>query len=103
MNGNTLVGGGTVDTSGIAEPGVSWTEIGAANLSGDGHHYVLFQGNDGEIAIADLFGSSGSAFIYPRDDPGPSWKALGTGDFNGDGISDILLAEHATARRRSGK
>jgi hypothetical protein len=105
MSGTNIVGGGTIDTGGIGVgagggfQGLGFREVGAADFSGDGHPYLVWQRSDGAIAIMDMSGTNVISDGYFSDeDPGPAWKAVGTGDFNRDGISDILLQNTNTGQ-----
>ena len=87
MNGNTLIGGGTVS----ANPGPSWTEVGAGDFNGDGLSDILLQNTSGQVAVWDMNGAKIIGGGTVSANPGPSWQAIGTGDFNDDGHSDILF------------
>ena len=61
----------------------------SSDFNGDGKSDLLWQNDNGQVAIWELNGSTviGSAIL---GNPGPSWEVIATGDFNGDGKSDIL-------------
>ena len=89
--GDTAVVGGAVVTSGgvVANPGPTWHVEGAGDFYGDGNTAVLWQNDDGAVALWDLSGSTviGGAVVA---NPGPSWHIEGNADFYGDGHQDIL-------------
>ena len=87
MNGNNVVGGGTVSSN----PGPSWHAIGTGDFYDNGHSDILWQNANGQAAIWEMNGTSISGGGTITSNPGPSWKAVGTGDFNDDGHSDILF------------
>ena len=87
MNGNTLIGGGSVSPN----PGPGWKAIGAGDFNDDGHSDILWQNtSSGEATIWDMNDNSlvGGGPVSPN--PGPAWQTIGTGDFNKDSHSDIL-------------
>ena len=85
MNGNSVVGGGTVNPN----PGPAWKAVGTGDFNDDGHSDILWQNVNGQAAIWEMNGTSvGGGAVSPN--PGAAWKAVGTGDFNDDGHSDIL-------------
>ena len=69
MNGNTLIGGGTVS----ANPGPSWHAIG----TGGGGSDILLQSTSGQAAIWDMSGTSIIGGGAVSLNAGPSWKAIG--------------------------
>ena len=68
MNGNALVGGGSVSPN----PGTSWHAIG----TGAGGSDILFQNTSGQASIWDMNGNTliGGGPVSPS--PGPSWRAV---------------------------
>jgi hypothetical protein len=71
------------------ESGPSWHLKGSGDFNGDGFSDVLWQNDDGSVAIWEINGTTitGAAVV---GNPGPSWHAKGSGDLNGDGRADIL-------------
>jgi hypothetical protein len=70
MNGNTLIGGGTVS----ANPGLAWQAIGTA---GEGSSDILFQNTNGQSAIWDMNGTNVVGGGPISANAGPSWRAVG--------------------------
>ena len=60
----------------------------AGDFNGDGSADILWQNDDGDVAVWEMNGTAWSA--APLGNPGPRWHAKGAGDFNGDGNADIL-------------
>ena len=99
MNGNSLIGGGTVS----ANLGPDWQAIGTGDFNDDGHSDILFQNTtSGQVSIQEMNGTNVIGGGTISANPGLSWHAIGTGDFNGDGHSDILFKTR-TARPWSGR
>jgi serralysin len=73
----------------IGNPGASWHIKATGDFNGDGFADILWQNDDGSVAIWEMDGTSmiGGAIVA---NPGASWHAVGTGDFNHDGHADIL-------------
>jgi hypothetical protein len=61
----------------------------SGDFNGDGRSDILWQNNDGSVAIWEMNGTNviGSAVVVNQ---GPSWHVMGVGDYNNDGRSDIL-------------
>lgn len=74
-----------------------WHAIGTGDFDGDGFADILFQHDDGAVAIWEMDGSKATKSSIPVklygyvDLPGPGWHAVGTGDFFGRRVSDILF------------
>ena len=83
MNGTNIIA-----SASLGNPGPTWHAVGTGDFNGDGHSDILWQNDDGTVAIWELNGTSviGTAIV---GNPGPSWHVVGTGDYNGDGFSDI--------------
>jgi len=69
--------------------GIDWTIVGNGDFNGDGRADVLWQHDQGLIAIWNMngasVGNSGAVAASPANA-----SVAGTGDFDGDGRSDIL-------------
>ncbi|WP_428538646.1 beta strand repeat-containing protein [Rhodopila sp.] len=97
MNGSTITQGGTAVAGGAAiNPGPAWQIMGTGDFYGDHHSDILFQNQDGSVAIWDMNGTevthAGNASVNGNEvNPGPTWRIAGTGDFYGDGNTDILF------------
>jgi hypothetical protein len=72
-----------------ANPGPDWRITGTGDFYGDGHADILWQNDDGEVAIWKM---NGTAILQSGTvaNPGPAWHVAGTGDFNNDGKTDIV-------------
>jgi len=55
-----------------------------------GHSDILWQNDNGSLALWDMNGTTVSA-ISALPNPGPTWHVVGDNDFNGDGADDILF------------
>jgi FG-GAP-like repeat len=86
MNGTDVAGGGKVG----ANPGPSWSAIGAGDFYGNGLSDILWQNANGQAAIWETDGTTVIGGGNVGANPGPAWSAIGTGDFDADGHSDIL-------------
>ena len=76
MDGNTLIGGGTVSPN----PGPSWKQVGSGDFNGDGHADILFQNtSSGQVAIWEMNGTTIVGCGTVASNPGPSWHAIGAG------------------------
>ena len=71
MNGNTLIGGGTVSPN----PGPSWKAIGTGDFNDDGHSDILWQNANGQASIWEMNGNTliGGGPVSPN--PGPSLES----------------------------
>jgi WD40 repeat protein len=85
MSGTQFIGGG-----GVGNPGPSWHIKGTGDFYGDGRTDILWQNDDGTVAIWNLNGTQfvGGGLVA---DPGPAWHVKATGDFNNDAHTDIVL------------
>jgi hypothetical protein len=59
---------------------------------------ILFQNQDGQVAIWDMNGTEVVGGGAIGLDPGPGWQAIGAGDFSGAGQCDILLQDASTGQ-----
>jgi hypothetical protein len=83
MNGNHLIGGGTVNPN----PGLSWQAIGTGDFNSDGNSDILFQNKStGQVSVWEMNGNHLIGGGMVSANPGLSWHVIGT-----DGGSDILL------------
>jgi hypothetical protein len=51
---------------------------------------ILWQNDNGQVAIWLMNGTALSTSAFAGPNPGTSWHVKGAGDFDGDGKSDIL-------------
>jgi hypothetical protein len=85
MKGTTITQSGVV----AANPGPTWHIEGTGDFYGDGHTDILWQNDNGSVALWEMNGTTITQSGIVAANPGPSWHIAGTGDFNGDGKSDI--------------
>jgi len=77
----------------------SWHVKGMADVNGDGRADIMFQNDNGAVAIWEMGGADGTTvtamnlvnFGLGGIDPGPTWHVAGLRDMNGDGKADIVL------------
>jgi hypothetical protein len=88
MNGTNIVGDGLV----ASNPGPTWHIKGTGDFYGDGHTDILWQNDNGSVALWDMSGTNivGGGLVTAAN-PGPAWHIKGTGDFNNDGRTDIAF------------
>jgi serralysin len=76
-------------------PGPAWHAAATGDTDGDGRAGIVFQNDNGLIAIwenATAIGSNvGFQFQATLQNVGPAWDVEGMGDFNGDLRADILF------------
>ena len=58
---------------------------------GDGNTDIVWQNDDGSVALWEMSGTNIVGGGLVAIDPGPTWHIEGTGDFYGDGNTAILL------------
>ena len=70
-----------------------WRLVSAADFNGDSQQDLLFQHQNGNMAIWLMNGNNVVQSVSVRNgqSSGRAWVAVGTGDFNGDGDPDILF------------
>ncbi|MFN7137866.1 MAG: FG-GAP-like repeat-containing protein, partial [Limisphaerales bacterium] len=79
--------------------GVGWASVGIADFDGNGSKDILFQRQDGALAVWLLDGTNFIRSAWLRDGlPATGWRCFGTGDFNGDGKPDVLFQQSSTGR-----
>ena len=96
---NPRVGAGTFTFNTVAAlPSVdpSWHVKGMADLNGDFRADIVFQNDNGAVAIWEMGGAAGTTvtamnLVNLGIDPGPTWHVVGLRDMNDDGRADILL------------
>ena len=96
----TFAGGGTPVMNGgfnvPQNPGPGWHAAATGDTSGDGRAGIVFQHDNGSIAIWEnpVFNPAGTVSFGAQADlqfVGPTWHVMGMGDVNGDLRSDIIL------------
>src|SRR5215467_8681497 len=76
----------------LPNPGPTWHVVGDNDFNGDSADDILFQNDNGSLAIWTFFGASSSditGMFAGTQNPGPTWHVVGTGDTTGVG-SGIL-------------
>jgi len=72
----------------------SWHVKGMADISGDGRSDVVFQNDNGAVAIWEMGGAAGTtinALNLVDLDPGPAWHIVGLRELTHDAQIDILF------------
>src|SRR5262249_16649391 len=72
---------------------LSWHVKGMADINGDLRADVVFQNDNGAVAVWEMGGPAGAIrnVNLINIDPGPSWHIVGLRDMNGDQHADILF------------
>jgi FG-GAP-like repeat len=83
MNGNAIIGGGSVTVTAGYLP----TQIG--DFDGDGNADILWENATGGRWFYFMNGATVSS-SQPVPAAAPGWSIVGVGDFNGDGKADLL-------------
>jgi len=86
MNGATVTGTGS-----IGNPGPSWHLKGTGNFFGNGLSDLVWQNDDGSVAIWEMNGTNAIGGGVVAANPGPSWHVMGSGNYTGVGQNDILF------------
>lgn len=97
MNGIDLVGGGPLTPGNVGDS--NWKIMGTLDANRDGHIDLLFQHDDGTVAVWTMNGDTrlqGLALSASVTDD-PRWRIVGTGDMDRDDFDDILW-QHADGR-----
>lgn len=92
------------DTSGASSPrawlgqaSLDWRVTAIADTTGDGAADVIFQNQDGRVALWQVTGSAVVAQAV-IDIVTPDWRLVAAGDLNGDGRADLLYRNGADNR-----
>jgi hypothetical protein len=72
----------TVNVTDVREP--------TNDFNGDGKADMLFQQNNGTLAVWLMDGTTPTALAQVSPNPGPTWHVKASGDFGADGKSEIL-------------
>ena len=73
--------------------GSEWISAAFADFNGDGREDLLWQRNDGQMAVwlRDNRSFSQKLFLRKGHPAGSTWRSVGAQDFNGDGKNDVLF------------
>jgi hypothetical protein len=85
MNGATIIKGEIV----AANPGSTWRIKGTGDFYGDGNVDILWQNDNGAVALWDMNGATIVRGAVVTAEPGPTWHIKDVADFNADGKADI--------------
>ena len=91
MNGITL---SLAEFLNPVHPGnVGWRVAGTGDFNKDGKTDLLFQHDDGTLAVWYMNGTKldSAAFVQPQSPGDPNWRVVGVGDFNLDGNADLIF------------
>ena len=77
MSGTNIVGAGLV----AVNPGPAWHIKGTGDFFGDGNTDIVFQNNDGSVALWDMNGTNIIGAGIVAVNPGPTWHIKGTGNY----------------------
>jgi len=90
LNGVVLTGSAFTNPSNTGRP--DWKAAAVGDFNKDGKVDILFQNDDGSLAIwyMDGVNLTSVANLVPNK-VGKGWTAFGVGDFNGDGNLDIVF------------
>ena len=88
--GPDLISASFFNPQAVADP--RWHIVGTGNFSHTNKTDLLFQHEDGTLAVWSMDGTNlVSAALLNPSQPGEGWKVVGTGDMNHDGKKDILF------------
>ena len=92
MNGNGVIGGGSV-----ANPGAAWKLVGTGDFNADGLSDLLFQNTNGTVAIWEM---NGTSIIGGGDvaNPSTAWHALGAADYFGVWSNNDILFQNTSGQ-----
>ena len=91
MKGTELARAGFLEPPTTGDP--KWRVVGNGDWNGDSNEDLLFQHEDGTLAVWFMKGTAlDTAALLKPSNPGDSrWRIVGTGDMNGDGQRDIVF------------
>lgn len=91
MQGETFLQSGTLRGGQAASPG--WHAVAAGDFNNDQQPDILFQHDNGKLAVWLMNGTNFLNSIQLRNGTpaGVGWRAIGLCDFNDDGQNDILF------------
>ena len=97
MNGTTLRDGRLFSPGRVAD--TQWTIVGSADMNGDAQPDLVWQHDDGALAVWFMNGTTqlNVVFLTPSAVPHRDWRVVSVADFNDDDHPDLLL-QHRTER-----
>jgi FG-GAP-like repeat len=72
-------------------PGAPWHVVDTGDFNGDSMSDILWQHDDGSVAVWTMDGHSVIAGANVGFNPGAAWHVKNATDFGGDGKADILF------------
>ncbi|MFN7138929.1 MAG: FG-GAP-like repeat-containing protein [Limisphaerales bacterium] len=77
-----------------------WRSVAVADFNGDGHKDILFQHNNGSLAVWLMNGTDFVQSVLLRDGhtSGSAWRAFAAADLNGDRKPDVLFHNNHTGK-----
>jgi len=72
----------------------SWHVKGMGDLNGDNREDIVFQNDNGAVAVWEMGGTAGTTITgenLVNLNPGPTWHIVGLRDMNGDNRADIVF------------
>jgi hypothetical protein len=90
MNGAAMIATELLKPGHIA--GAAWKIVGAGDFNGDGKTDLVWQHDDGWLALWYMNGAAmiATELLNPGQIVGTDWKIAGAGDFNGDSKPDLV-------------
>jgi hypothetical protein len=89
MRGTTLMSGELITQSPLSDTG--WHIVGAGDVDKDGYADIVWQHNDGRVAVWYMRGTTflaGDVIVQSLSDQG--WRVVGVADMNNDGYVDLV-------------
>lgn len=91
MDGSKLGSGTFLDPNDPKDE--AWRVAGTGDFNSDGKVDLLFQHEDGTLAVWLMDGVklASAAFVQPHHPGDEDWRVVGTGDMDGDGKTDLIF------------
>jgi serralysin len=71
--------------------GPTWDVAGMGDFNGDFRADILFQNDNGMLAVWEMDGTSVIGQFNVMQNPGPAWNVVGVRDMNSDGRADVVF------------